>query len=828
MVWGKKSHNCRPKIGSLRRAGSFRDKDRDYRLFFRKTSDGITVDQVIFDQEGHAVDWILLDANPAFKQNLITLHPHFQYQRGSKLFANIGGVEEILPVYERAIKTSQPVTHILRLPQYHKVFKILITPIGGRRVTTSIVDITEQVFEMEAERSHRRLAESLRDIAAALTSTRDLEGVLDLILEHVHRITDYDAVSIMLIEGKCVRVARHHGYVELGLDDYINRFDMNVDDVHGLRWISDTHKPLVIPNTWKDGSWMIFPQTAWIRSYAGIPIMVRNELIGFLNLNSAVPDFFQPEDIKRLQPFADQAALAIENARAFEGAQKRAQRLALINRVSGILNQPLELKTVLQVTVDCLAQALNVPQVALALFDETRQHLLISADHPASGTPSIVGMELPLENNASMDFILHEKVSLLVQDAQQDDQLLAVRSAMVQRGVHSLLLIPLLIHGEVIGTVGCDLLEAGRHFNAEEVEMAETIANLASVRIEQARLYTEERMRASELALLHVTSLDITMTNDLPTLLKTIVERAAWLMGAQGGTLYLCNLEKQVLERQVSFNLPFDEPEPTMAYGQGACGWVAVSGQPLIIPDYQQWPQRWIQDSMIRQPFALLSVPVIWQGRVTGILQLTRVDSHKPFTQKEVDLLALFSNQVAVSLENARLYNKLQQMAIQDTLTGLYNRRGMTDIAMREIDRSRRFQHPLSALMVDIDHFKGVNDTYGHPVGDQVLVWLANFLRSFLRSIDVIGRYGGEEFFILLLENDQQAAMGVAERICTLVAESAVPTRAGEVRITLSIGVAELSQEMPGLDDLVNAADDALYLAKRAGRNQAKVSLLVD
>ncbi|RPJ40695.1 MAG: diguanylate cyclase, partial [Chloroflexi bacterium] len=608
-----------------------------------------------------------------------------------------------------------------------------------------------------------------------------------------------------------------------GLDEYIRSFSMPVDEVHGLRWMAEHRKPLVISNTEKDGSWMVFPPTAWIQSYVGIPIFSRDELIGFLNLNSATPDFFQVAQIDRLQPFANQAALAIANARVFEDTQKRAQRLALINRVASTLNQPLELKTVLQVTADCLAEALNVPQVAVALFDETRKHLPIVADHPAPGNSSLVGTDLPVEDNPSMDYILREKTSLLVEDAQQDDQLMALRSIMVQRGISSIVIIPLIIRGEVAGTIGCDLIEPGRRYTTEEIELAETITNMAAVRIEQARLFAEEHRRSSELALLHITSLDITMTNDLPKLLQTVVERAAWLMDAQGGSLYLTNNEEKVLERRVGFNLHYDIPDERMNFGQGAAGQVAVTGRPLIVPNYMEWPERSWSERVIFLPFSVLSVPVLWQGQVTGVLQLIREDPRKPFTQKEVDLVGLFSNQVAVSLENARLYNEVQQIAIQDTLTGLYNRRGFTDVAQREIERSRRFQRPLAALMVDIDRFKLVNDTYGHLVGDQVLGWLADLWRVHLRSIDIIGRYGGEEFIILLVENDLEMAARVATRLCGLIDEAQVSTSAGPVHITVSIGVARLSDQMTELSHLVNAADEALYVAKRSGRNQARV-----
>ncbi len=684
-------------------------------------------------------------------------------------------------------------------------------------------DITEQKRALQAEQDQRRLAEALRDTAAALTGTLDLASVLDRILLNIHQVTAYDAVNIMLIDQKNqAGIVRYHRYGEQGVETYVDDHPQSIDEVPGLSWMAENRALLIITDTKNFPQWKERPLTAWGRSYAGIPIQAQGELIGFLNFDSATPRFFQREQIDQLVPFANQAALAILNARSFEETQRRAQRLALINRVTHTLNQPLELKTVLQVTVDCLAEALNLSQVAIALFNDMHDRLTITADHPGSGNQSLVASDIPLEGNRSMEIILRDRTALLIEDAQQDERLAMVRDIMVRRGIFSMLLVPIIVHDEVIGTIGCAITEPNRSLTREEIELAETITNLAAVRIEQARLFAEERKRASALALLHVTSLEITKENDLPSLLKTIVERAAWLMDAPGGTLYLADPQKKELTCRVCYNLPHDEVGTVTQYGEGAVGIVAETGKPLIIPDYGNWPYRMLKDEQIDDFLAVASVPVIWQNHLTGVIQLARKDRQRPFMPKDLDLLSLFSNQVAISLENARLYTEVQQIAIKDLLTGLYNRRGLFDVGQLEIERVRRFHRPLSALILDIDHFKVINDTYGHLVGDQVLAALAKIFRTQLRSIDIYGRYGGDEFVVLLLENDATSAVIVAERICRIAAQSLIATTVGEIPITVSIGGIVFDDAMNGLQDLIQSADDALYQAKKAGRNQVK------
>jgi len=503
-----------------------------------------------------------------------------------------------------------------------------------------------------------------------------------------------------------------------------------------------------------------------------------------------------------------------------EQLAKRTSRLAIINQVAGMLNRSLELNTVLQIMVDSIAEALNLSQTGLALFDESRQRLTVMSDHQPPGVPSTVGTDLSLQDNLSMEYILRTKTSLLIQDAQQDPLLKAVQNNMVQLGIYSILLVPLVLQDEVIGTIGCDINEPNRSFTPEEIELAETITNLATIRIQQARLYTEEHQRATDLILLQATSMDISMIKDFSSSIETIIERAVWLMDASGGSFFLSDPQRSTLECKVSVSFPYEPAGVLINYGQGAVGKVAVTGKAMVIPDYAQWHERIHFDEEITSTFALLTVPVRWQNQITGIIQLCRTNLSKPFIQREIDLLNLFADQVAISLENNRLYQELQQVAIRDSLTGLFNRRGLQEMGLREFDRCRRYKRSISALMIDIDHFKSINDNYGHLAGDQVLVNFSTLCKEKMRSIDLVCRLGGDEFLVLLPESDLEATKNLAERLC--IAEASLETNILNINITVSIGVVELSSRMTELEDLIQAADEALYLAKKSGRNQVQ------
>ncbi len=211
---------------------------------------------------------------------------------------------------------------------------------------------------------------------------------------------------------------------------------------------------------------------------------------------------------------------------------------------------------------------------------------------------------------------------------------------------------------------------------------------------------------------------------------------------------------------------------------------------------------------------------ILWARVQTGeCLALVAGGREYPFTPEESELFDVINLQGEAALKNLELFEEVKNLAIRDGLTGLYNYRHFWELLGHEVEQSRRYETPLSLLFLDLDSFKVINDTLGHSQGDAVLKTLADYLQGALRQADVICRYGGEEFVILLPKTPLEQAVMLAERLRQKISEIGIPLPERDLRFTVSIGVSSLSPGMDG-EALVNAADAAMYRAKQAGKNQ--------
>jgi diguanylate cyclase (GGDEF)-like protein len=345
---------------------------------------------------------------------------------------------------------------------------------------------------------------------------------------------------------------------------------------------------------------------------------------------------------------------------------------------------------------------------------------------------------------------------------------------------------------------------------------------------ERKRVQEEAERHSKQLAALHDTSIELMAELDLGTLLHFITRRALDLIGGTSCHCYLYRPEADLMERVASAGPELTPEKKIRQRSEGFVGHVWATRVPFLVNDYRSWQGRKREYDALPSR-ALVGAPICWGEELLGVIDTMAYLPHQ-YTQVDLNVLDMFAAQAAIAIRNARLYKQVEQVSVTDDLTGLFNRRGFFQLGEREFERSLRFSRPLAALMFDIDHFKGVNDTYGHPVGDQVLRALADCFRRNKRGIDIEGRYGGEEFVLLLPETLLSGASHIAERLRQSIAELVIPVcRANgnqppvDLRITVSVGVAQMAPDIPNLEGLIDRADQALYRAKDMGRNRVVV-----
>lgn len=225
-----------------------------------------------------------------------------------------------------------------------------------------------------------------------------------------------------------------------------------------------------------------------------------------------------------------------------------------------------------------------------------------------------------------------------------------------------------------------------------------------------------------------------------------------------------------------------------------------------------------LTDSIDADRVQTITLPLHAAGQLCGLLALSGVDL--TLREEERTQLTTIADQAFIVIDNARLYQQVRQMAVTDELTGLANRRAVNITLRQEAMRAVRHSLSYALLMIDLDHFKRINDSYGHDVGDRALQHLATLVTTLLRGTDTVGRYGGEEFIVLLPQTDLDAALLVAERIRAKIERSPLRLDHQHIAMTTSIGVAASPRGELSLDDALKQVDSALYRAKEEGRNR--------
>jgi diguanylate cyclase (GGDEF)-like protein len=259
--------------------------------------------------------------------------------------------------------------------------------------------------------------------------------------------------------------------------------------------------------------------------------------------------------------------------------------------------------------------------------------------------------------------------------------------------------------------------------------------------------------------------------------------------------------------------------------GEGIAGRVFENGEPLLVEDIEKDPRINQKNKPRYKTKSFVSIPLSIEGKIVGVLNISDKITGDVFNEKDLRLIQFFATNASVAIERSLLHKKsedLRELSVTDPLTGVLNRRYLDDRLAEEIARFNRYKHPFSLLMVDIDEFKKYNDTYGHITGDRILKILASTILSSLRNIDIAARFGGDEFVLILPQTPKADAINIANRIKENVEKIFLSQteKLPFTDLTVSIGLTSYPEDASSAAELLEKTDQALYLAKKGGRNR--------
>jgi PAS domain S-box-containing protein len=463
---------------------------------------------------------------------------------------------------------------------------------------------------------------------------------------------------------------------------------------------------------------------------------------------------------------------------------------------------------------------------------------------------SLVGETYPIRTHAGgMDAL---RAGVVSQQSRSDPDLPPEDAADMDRwGEKTWLSVPLVMDEGVLGVMILIESRSERRFDADEVRMAGVIGEQAAMAMRNALRHRSEEERNRWLRSLVSAGRTVSAAQDPDDALEEVARLAAEALQSPAAFIYEYAPDRDVLvnrARWASSDVPRDDtvgqafpvtetPQDRRALEAGEV-FVETISDPALPPEVRRLMEGFCERT-------LLNVPLRWHGEALGMLVLAEVAGERVFTVDELDFMRAFGEQVTLALSTAR-------SATTDGLTGLANHRVFYERLEQELARARRYDAPVSLLMIDIDDFKELNDTCGHPAGDEALRRLGRLLGEQLRrGIDLPARYGGEEFAVILPNTavesapaDEEAgtaarrggdgapepghregAEAIAERLRRVIAASRFSLAEGAepVRLRVSIGVASFPDMAGNMDDLVARADAALYAAKRAGKDRVEV-----
>ncbi|HEX6655652.1 MAG TPA: GAF domain-containing protein [Candidatus Limnocylindria bacterium] len=680
-------------------------------------------------------------------------------------------------------------------------------------------------------------ARALRHVTQEMTGQLDLNAVLDDIVDRTRSLFDADKAGLWLLDDSD-RPFKTAAARSLG-EEFEGRVrELTLDSsAVGVQAVRE-RRTFVVRNADTRlgvGEMQEAYRREGIKTACLVPLVSNDRAVGVLGLYHGRDHDWPEDELALAQSFANQAAVAISNARLYRSVADQAARIRSIQDLSARLNRLTD--------VQAIADAIVAEASALANYHDIRVYAVDwerGTCEPVAFTDRLLGdgdfrdaLRVEIGEGSFTGWVAENGEPILANDALNDERGHTIEGT--DDIEESMLVVPMVFEGRSVGVIALSKL-GNNQFSNDDLQTMTIFAGYAAQAMANAGAYERLELQSAELArqlqsqrrLLEINE-RLLSTLDRADVLETIADGLKAVVSYDNLSIYRVDEANQVMHAVLVREQHAEEVRRyVVPFGRGLMGWAVDNGEPILANDALNDPRAMQIPGTPDDAEALVVVPLVANGEVIGCMNISRVGEHDVyFSDADFDLVKLFAGQASIALRNAEAHQAIAARAETDALTGLGNHGafqstladvlGQPEGVAPAARRRAQLGGPVALLMMDLDNFKAYNDRLGHPAGDALLHAIGTAIYGSARTEDRVFRYGGDEFALILPGVDATQAEVVGERVRAAVARLTAKEAA---RVTITVGVAAYPADATDKNDLIAAADTALYLGKQSGEDR--------
>jgi len=673
------------------------------------------------------------------------------------------------------------------------------------------------VYEEQRRRVERNmLALSSLNLATSSFSGGEIPKMLSQALDRVLNVARIPAGALCLHYGEKEGPA---SIVATGMSEKFTAALQDGDrlDLFIVEMVSRLGGLMVLHDLDRNANWEALEREAGFRkirqellaqemtTVVGISLQSKERVFGALLLSTPDRRSFSAAELRLLLALGHQIGMAVENSYLVRQTSRRSEELHILNEIGRVLSSTLETDALFERIYSEMSRLLDVSSFYIAFYEPG--DVMVRFQLEIDDNDRMPKGERPAGNHLTEYIVTNRQPILIREDVRDQLHRLGIEP------IHNLGCfcgVPLILHDRAIGVMAVHSARE-RVFDEGHLEMLRVLASQASIAIENARLFEEEQRKARQLSLLNaISSHAISTLNPDEMLSKIAAEMEKGLAYDHIGIAVLDYSAKEAVV-QAESGTRRDALGRRVPIGEGLIGHVARSGQAEIVREVRQGTHS----ALLPGTLCAAALPVLYADQMLAVLYVESA-THCDFAKEEMQLLRTLADLFAGALHNALAFQKAQEQAITDGLTGVKTHRFLMEALSAEWKRSTRASRQFALVLMDLDRFKFVNDFYGHLEGDVVLQRVGHILEQNCRRSDVVARYGGDEFVILMPETSVEQARQLASKLRSWVASDPLLR---DKNITGSFGIAGFPVHGSTPQELIQVADSSMYLSKHQGGN---------